>query len=789
MRLRELFKRVLRNGKAAADLRSEPMEATEDYASSRDRSPELTSEGHESEEKFHEEELQSMETLSDDTWIYEECAAELHHLEAPKPAFSEKKSDIGGALSAIDELFGMPATVGEILTPGEHAERLLPAHDHEAENDFYEEEQRWFESLHDEVWVYDEIDTPTERTILDTSKPPPSSDKVSGLALVESPSQPDRAGRGRSRQRLSLKTSRARSSPHRLTRIGHKTFLSNKDAKTDHCLPPRITQDPYGTTDDATLPVEGMNAQIKQDDSTLIDESGFNTADNALITLRTDSDSWPASQDAPTVSMHDENATGASCPDEVSDAVWEQLRLQVPSEEDLEPSITRELREDAGGLVALENGRNTSLWPLQSSADTHLLSESGRYQQPCLLQEDAEDDEQEPLDYLYDDQDDYNLTAFFNDDVDDYETLGDFAPNADSLEEFESFPEDEDHEFNDDLIDQELQDEALPNEGADPDKTERISQYLRACQRAAEFIRKNHWDDGYLHVLAEVLNTRGYGAILTHLQRHADDGMVPEEFQLAIQLKAFWSQNRMLWIAFYRNGNSDSTYRVLSWAQCLRIIGMLGTSMGGIPQIEEVERFIEELFDEWYGDDGLRKHFKSFSKYLSYVTYRADPEIPVHMQLKWKPDGLENEDVPGWVPTDPMHESLRKQLTYLGIVSVVDYPKEAKTWFDLRYRDPNFNPGVKAKSADEKRESGMGSNSKEETKSPSRSVERLNRGKSDTEESWCLETSNAEALSRSAEEIVSSLQELLLKGYSKEEAAQILGLNQIETSNYLLVMK
>jgi len=768
------------------------MEAAEDYASGRDRSPELTSEGHESEEKFHEEELQSMETLSDDTWIYEECAAEPQHLEAPKPDFSEKKSDMGGALSDIDELFGMPATVGETLTPGEHAERSLPAHDHEAENDFYEEEQRWFESLHDEVWGYDEIDTPTDRSIPDTSESPPFSDKVSGLALGETPSQPDRAGPGRSRQRLSLKTSRARSSPHRSARIGHKIFLSNKDAETDHCLPPRTTQDPYGTTDDATLPVEDVNAQIKQDDITSIGEPGFTTTDNALITLRTDSDSRPTRQDAPTSSMRDENATEASCPDEVSAAVWEQLRLQVPSEEDPEPSITRELKEGAGGLVASEDRRNASLWPVrakQSSAAIRLLSETSRFQQPYLLQEDAEEDDQESLDYLYDDQDDYSLTAFFNDDVDDYEALGDFASDAESLEVFEGFTEGEDHEFDDDLTDQELLDEVLPNEGADPDKTERISQYLRACQRAAEFIRKNHWDDGYLHVLAEVLNTRGYGAILIHLQRHADDGMVPEEFQLAIQLKAFWSQNRMLWIAFYRNGNSDSTYRVLSWAQCLRIIGMLGTSMGGIPQIEEVERFIEELFDEWYGDDGLRKHFKSFSKYLSYVTYRADPEIPVHMQLKWEPDGLEHEDVPGWVPTDPMHENLRKHLMYFGIVSIVDYPKEAKTWFDLRYRDPNFNPEVKSMSADEKRKSGKGSNSKEKMKSPSRSFERHNRGKSDTEESWCLETSNAEALSRSAEEVVSSLQELFLKGYSKEEAAQILGLNQIEISNYLLVMK
>lgn len=795
MGLRKLFKRVLRSGKEVA-LRSDSREATEDYSSGRDRRQDLISESHEPEEAFHDEELQSMETLSDDTWIYEEDVAEPLHSEAPRSAFPERNSDMGCTLSGIDAPFAMTEMVGETLATGEHTKRSLPAHDNEAEKDYYEEEQRLFESLHDEAWVYEEVDTPTDRSIHDPRRAPPSSDKVSGRAHDKPTPQPGRAGLGRTRKRLSLKKSRARPSPCSSERIGHKIFLSNKDAATDQCLPPRTTQYLSGTNGDETLSVEKGNTQVSKDNTALMGEYGLTITDSAVITFRTDSDSHPADQDVSTSVMGEENATEASCPDEASAGVRDQVSLQVPSEEDSEPSMTRVLEEDGGVLEVPENGRNASLWPVtpeQSFVATRLLSETGRLQKPNHRQGyTEEEDGQEPPDYLYDDQDDYSLTVFFDDDIYDHEPLEDFALGAESLEEFEGFTEGEDYEFDDDLTDQDLPDEVLPAEGSDQDENGRISQYLRACQRAAEFIRKNHWDDGYLHVLAEVLNTRGYGAILTHLQRHADDGMVPEEFQLAIQLKAFWSQNRMLWIAFYRNGDSDSTYRVLSWAQCLRIIGMLGTSMGGIPQIEEVERFIEDLFDEWYEDDGLRRYFKSFSKYLNYVTYRADPEIPVHMQLKWEPDDLEHEDIPGWVPMDPMFDDLRRQLTYFGITSIMDYPQEAKTWFDLSYRDPDFNPEVKSKSADKKRKSGKGSsnnNSKEITKSPSRSSERLDREKSSTEGAMCLETSNAGSLSRSSEEKVSSLQELFLKGYSKEEAAQKLGLNQIEISNYLLVMK
>jgi len=792
MGLREFLKRVLRSGKES-DLRSEPAEAAEDYASG--SGPDLSSESHESEETFHDEELQSMETLLDDTWIYEEDVAEPQHSEKPSSSFLVKKPDMGEALSDIDESLGMPETVGKAMAAGEHAERSLSAHDHEAEKGFHEEEQNCFESLHDEVWVYDAIGTPTDRSTPDPREPPPTSGKASGLALGEPPSQPDREGFGRRRQRLSLKTSRARSSPCSSERIGHKIFLSNKDAVTDQCLPPRTTQDPYGDTGNETLPVEKGVTQVAQDNTTSMGESGLATTDSAVITSRPASDSKPIHQDASTGAMGEENTKEASYPDEASAAVRNQVRLPVRSEEDPKFSMTRDLEEGEDGLVVPESILNASFGPVkveQSSVATRTLSETSPFQQRILQQDDAEEDGQEPSDYLYGDQDDYGLTAFFADEVYDHEPLENFALGAESLEEYEGFIEGENDEFDDDLTDQDLLDEVLPAEGLDQDENEHISQYLRACQRAAEFIRKNHWDDSYLHVLAEVLNTRGYGAILTHLQRHADDGMVPEEFQLAIQLKAFWSQNRMLWIAFYRNGGSDSTYRVLSWAQCLRIIGMLGTSMGGIPQIEEVEKFIEDLFDEWYEDDGLRRYFKSFSKYLNYVTHRADPEIPVHMQLKWEPDGLEHEDVPGWVPMDPMFDNLRRQLTYFGITSIMECPQETKTRFDMRYRDPNFNPEMKSKSADKKRNNGKVINkesSREITKDPERPSGMLDIEKSDAQESLCLEPRNSGAFPRSAEEIKSSLQELFIKGYSKEEAARKLGLNQIEISNYLLVMK
>ncbi len=775
-------------------LQSQPIDTTINYAFTREPSSELTSENFEREEKFHEEELQSMETLSDDTWIYEEVIGKPLHEGVLRSTISKKESDRGGRGEDTDKLLGESITDSDTLVREVRTERSLPTHDREAEKSFYEEEYSLSKSLANTVYLYDAISLPADRLNADSKELLLTSVKVSESENSGPSSQSDKADRQRKRQRLALKTSRVIPLLQGGAKIGNKIFFSNKDAETGQCFPPRTTHDLHGITDDLTLPVEDENGYIKQDINALVYKPSLITTDSSLIAICTNSKSQPAKKDVSTPDTRYVNVMGSSCTDEASTTLRSKVRLPVPYQEGTELSMKRDLEGSRGGLKASDKGLIASLEhaATEQTADNRALSKA-KFRQPNLQQEGSEGkNSQEISAFPYGDEIDYSLTAFFDEDVYSHDSLEEFELGLEPLEEFEDFTPAKDRAFGGDLSDIELLDEELPEEEASQGETERIGQYLRACQRAVEFIKKNDWDYSYLHVLAEVLNTRGYGAILIHLQQHADDGMEPEEFQLAIQLKAFWSQNRMLWIAFHRNGNSDSTYRVLSWAQCLRIIEMLGTSMGGIPQIEEIERFIESLFDEWYENDGLRQYFKSFSKYLSYVVYRADPEIPVHIQLKWESDDLEHEDELGWVTTDPMGEKFRKQLTSFGIVSIMDHPEEAKTWFDLRYRDPSFNPEVQTKSTDNKSKNVKECSeeiSEMKTEVSSSSLESLDTEKSEAEGSFFLGAGSAAVLPRSAEEVLSSLQELFLKGYSKDEAAQALGLNQIEISNYLLVRK
>ncbi|MCK2183594.1 hypothetical protein [Halomonas getboli] len=165
-----------------------------------------------------------------------------------------------------------------------------------------------------------------------------------------------------------------------------------------------------------------------------------------------------------------------------------------------------------------------------------------------------------------------------------------------------------------------------------------ISPYLRACQQSLAFIRRNGWSDSYLHPLAEVLDTRGYGTILSHFQAYADrGGMTPDEFLLASQLREFWSNNHSLWVTFTSSGKmSRFTQRVISWAQCLRIISLFSQSSESSPLFEEIEAYLLDLFDVWYSSDTLRTAYGSYSAFLNASILSSDPEVEASMQLTWE---------------------------------------------------------------------------------------------------------------------------------------------------------
>ncbi|WP_209691354.1 hypothetical protein, partial [Enterococcus faecalis] len=66
------------------------------------------------------------------------------------------------------------------------------------------------------------------------------------------------------------------------------------------------------------------------------------------------------------------------------------------------------------------------------------------------------------------------------------------------------------------------------------------------------------------------------------------------------------------WIAFDKTGSSRLSYYVLSWPTALLIV----RSFESLPQVEEIEVFLENLFASWYENSTLRRAFKAFARYL-----------------------------------------------------------------------------------------------------------------------------------------------------------------------------
>ena len=127
------------------------------------------------------------------------------------------------------------------------------------------------------------------------------------------------------------------------------------------------------------------------------------------------------------------------------------------------------------------------------------------------------------------------------------------------------------------------------------------------------------WDREYLPLLEAIFVESGWGAARIAIENQIERGAVPEQIVLARKVRSIWFSNEYLWTAFRMRSNApfmqaEAVYKNFSWADALRLIGCFPS----IPDEFEIEAFIEELFEEWYFNNRLRRHFHAFFKYLRY---------------------------------------------------------------------------------------------------------------------------------------------------------------------------
>lgn len=136
----------------------------------------------------------------------------------------------------------------------------------------------------------------------------------------------------------------------------------------------------------------------------------------------------------------------------------------------------------------------------------------------------------------------------------------------------------------------------------------------RALQKAVALIVRYDWPHTTRFLIQQIFVMSGWGATRLALERAIDEGLTPEELVLAAHIKVIWADNDLYWIAFDSTGSTRLSYHALSWRTALLIV----RSFESIPQVEEIDVLLEQLFEYWYENTTLRRVFKAFARYLWY---------------------------------------------------------------------------------------------------------------------------------------------------------------------------
>lgn len=220
----------------------------------------------------------------------------------------------------------------------------------------------------------------------------------------------------------------------------------------------------------------------------------------------------------------------------------------------------------------------------------------------------------------------------------------------------------------------------------------RVSREDRALQKAVDLISKVSWPSSVLPLVHQIFVMSGWGTTRLALEREIEKGMTPEELVLAAHVKVLWNENDIYWISYDKNGSSKLSQYVISWPASL----MLVRAFESLPQIEELEQFVEELFEYWHGHSHLRLAFRSFNRFLWFRFANLDGCLPANQPFSFgSPYELPAEEYSDLGLTDLLDAEIATSLHSFGVPRsrhkdgprryVRDQPSspEADTTFDV----------------------------------------------------------------------------------------------------------
>lgn len=168
-----------------------------------------------------------------------------------------------------------------------------------------------------------------------------------------------------------------------------------------------------------------------------------------------------------------------------------------------------------------------------------------------------------------------------------------------------------------------------------------VSREERALQKSVELVSKIGWSIEILPIVQQIFVTNGWGTARLALEQEIEKGMTPKELILATQVRTLWAENDYYWTVFDKTGSSSLSQNVLSWPTALLLV----RAFGSLPQIEEIEQFVESLFAFWYERPHLRRAFRSFRRFMWFRVSNVNGCLPADQPFSFcNPSELPSEE-------------------------------------------------------------------------------------------------------------------------------------------------
>lgn len=156
-----------------------------------------------------------------------------------------------------------------------------------------------------------------------------------------------------------------------------------------------------------------------------------------------------------------------------------------------------------------------------------------------------------------------------------------------------------------------------PHHGGSP---ARISQREKAVRVAARISEDYSWHRGFV-LLADTLDRSNWGQLRERIEEEIARGMTPEEFELVLQLRAYWHDQTHFQSPY------TSRYDSMPWGLALELI----RRCSGIPCLEEMTILIERCHE--HTRQPRYAHLYAFSQRLGVLLDAADPGIDLDYWL------------------------------------------------------------------------------------------------------------------------------------------------------------